>query len=116
MKCPLCQQELIQIGESDWKEYFCRTRIKFEGKTSLPHYELREDSNGLACWYIPPYRIQSNGKKTIVGKLDESAEAGYGRNRFTKPEFKQVFEMDEVIHPDKPEKLLARIKLLTLFS
>lgn len=115
MKCPLCQQELLEIGESEWKEYICRTRVKFEGKISLPHYELREDSNGLACWYMPPFRVQCDGKKTVVGKLDEDNTLGYAP-RFVKPTFTHVFTVEEPIHPDKPEKLLARIKLLTLFS
>lgn len=121
MKCPLCQQELMSTGLSvntigptnseRVEEFMCRTRIKFDGKASLPHYEDRE---GKVYWYIPPYQIISSKDKTIVNKLDES-NVGFS-SRFTQPDFKHVFTVEEAIKPDNPEKLIKRINLLTLFS
>ena len=119
MKCPLCQQELLPLGlavntptNPDMaQDYMCRTRIKFEGKASLAHYEQRD---GNIYWYLPPYQVISFKDKTIVNKLDES-NVGLS-NRFTKPDFTHVFTVEEVIKPDNPEKLIKRINLLTLFS
>jgi hypothetical protein len=113
VKCPLCQEELLEIGSSDWKEYFCRVRIKFEGKASLPHYEHRE--NESAIWYLPPYKITVKDGKTTVSTLEENTSASRA-GRFTKPSFKTVFIMDEVFQPTDAEKLTKRIKLLTIFS
>lgn len=111
MKCPLCKQDMLTAGSGEYMDYFCRVRIKFEGKTSLPHCEKRDNKD--LVWYLPPYQIVTKEKQTIVNVVDE---ANSGAGRFTKPDFKHVFTVDEIIHPDNPEKLVKRIKLLTLFS
>lgn len=114
MKCPLCQKHLLDISVINGPpEYICQTRIKFEGKASLPHYEQREGGN--IYWYIPPYQIISKEKETIVNIVDEG-NPGFTHARFVKPDFKHVFTIQEKIHPDEPDKLMKRIKLLTLFS
>lgn len=112
MKCPLCQQELLEIEFGREVDYICRVRIKFEGEgltLSASHYEQRFNSD--ICWYVPPYRIISRPGQTIVSKKIE-----YYRDAIVRPEFEHVFTVDEVIKPDEPEKLLKRIKLLTILS
>ena len=121
MNCPLCQQELLEIGEglaNGPPDYICRERIKFDGKASLSHYEQRD--GGSIYWYIPPYQIVTRDKQTVVNKvkivpIDRSANRGKC-HRFAKPEFEHVFTMDEVFQPGEPDKILKRIKILTVFS
>ena len=112
MQCPLCKQELLEIyeGPGAEKDYICRVRVTFEGSSSISHYELREGD--LIRWFVPPYQICFNYGKTIVSKIHHYE---YSTN-FIRPQFKHVFTVDGIIHPDTPEKLLARIKLLTIMS
>jgi hypothetical protein len=114
MQCPLCKQELLEIHEGPGaeKDYICRVRVIFKGYNSLPHYELREGY--CPIWYIPPYKIvyyhDQARQETKVYK------AVVRTHRFERPTFEHIFTVEQVIHPDTPEKLLARIKLLTIMS
>lgn len=108
MNCPLCNKHLLEVGFGD---VICQTRIKFEGKATLPHYEQREDK---VYWYLPPYQIINEKDKTLVMKMDE--EVIPSRGFYGKPDFKMVFTMDEHFPPTAADKLLKRIKLLTIFS
>lgn len=112
MKCPLCQKMLLEIGSTN-PDYICQTRIKFEGKSSLAHYEQRE-GEGIH-WYLPPYQIISKENETIVNMVNEDNK-GLSASFYGKPNFKHIFTIQEKIHPDEPEKIMKRIKLLTLFS
>lgn len=77
----------------------------------MSHYELREGY--CSIWYIPPYEIICEGKFTTVRKVIVKT---HNFSRYEKPRFQYIFKVDEIIHPDTPEKLLARIKLLSLLS
>lgn len=119
MNCPLCNKYLLEIenadvsGASDASDYICQTRIKFDGITTLPHYECRvSNAKTEVCWYIPPYQIIAGENETVVNIADKAFSGKF----YSKPTFKHVFTIPEKIHPDEPEKLLKRIKLLTLFS
>jgi hypothetical protein len=112
MNCPLCNKHLLEITiQGSPNEYICQVRIKFDGKATLPHYEERE---GKIYWYLPPYQIINTQEQTIVMKMDEEASPTTGF--YSKPIFKLVFTMNEHFPPTESEKLLKRIKLLTLFS
>jgi len=48
---------------------------------------------------------------------DEDSTLTYvARGFYSKPAFKKVFTMNEHFAPTEPDKLLKRIKLLTIFS
>ena len=108
MICPLCSKVLLEVGSI---EYFCQTRIKFEGKASLPHYENREEG---IVWYAPPYKITFKEGTSLIYTLDTGNS--YAAHRFAKPNFKHVFTVSSELHPDDPEKVASRIKTLILFS
>ncbi len=113
MNCPLCNKYLLEVGFGD---VICQTRIKFEGKATLPHYEQRE---GKVYWYLPPdYQIVNTENETTVMKVDDedSTLTYVARGFYSKPAFKKVFTMNEHFAPTEPDKLLKRIKLLTIFS
>ena len=113
MNYPLCNKYLLEVGFGD---VICQTRIKFDGKATLSHYEKRE---GKVYWYLPPYQIINNDNETIVmkGNDEDTTANSYVANGFySKPNFKEVFRMDEHFPPTEPEKPLKRIKLLTIFS
>jgi len=62
---------------------------------------------------IPPYAIifQKNNTTTV-----EKVISDHHYSHFESLVFKHVFTVDGIIHPDTPEKILARIKLLSLMS
>jgi hypothetical protein len=113
MNCPLCNKYLLEVGFGD---VICQTRIKFDGKATLSHYEKRD---GKVYWYMPPYQIINHENETTVMKVDEEntrPSSNVAGGFYSQPNFKKVFVMEGHFPPTEPEKLLKRIKLLTIFS
>lgn len=108
--CPICKKVLLQTNVGGIN-YFCQTRIKFEGKASIPHY--KQDCDSPVEWYAPPYKLSVNDTGTkIYEVIDEPSSVG----RFTQPDFKFLFETKAIFKPDDQEKIIQRIKKLIIFS
>lgn len=112
MICPLCNKFLLDVGIPEEKSYICATRIKFEGKASLSHYENRH-GEGIV-WYAAPYQIKFKDGKSIISVLD--TDKSMVGSRFMRPVFKHIFTAATELHPDDPEKIAKRIKNLIMFS
>ena len=114
--CPLCKKVLLEtkvpLDKGYELDYFCQTRVKFEGKASLPHYK---EYDGQITWYlVPDYCIKTYDDKSSIYIVNKRFKDSY--SRFTQPDFTLVKHLDVIIHPDDPEKLFNRIKTLILFS
>lgn len=104
MKCPLCQEEIIEV----MGDYFCRNRVKFPVGRSLPHYEIRED--GKSKWFIPPYYVINYNGKSNIHEFDNNTN-----DSLKYPSFKFITQCNE-LPPDEPNKIIKRIKRLIIFS
>lgn len=105
MKCPLCQQELLEV----MGDYFCRNRVNFPIGRSLPHYEIRED--GKSKWFLPPYCIININGRSNIHKFDNNDVSDSRKY----PSFKLIAQCNE-LPPDKPGKIIERIRKLIIFS
>lgn len=105
MNCPICNKILLN-AQGDW---FCQTRISL-GKTNVPHYERR--GNESPTWYVPPYKIMYGDGKSRIFTVDDKNPG----DKYHKPDFKFLMELNEEIHPDNADKVAKRIKNLIIFS
>lgn len=108
--CPLCKKVLLEIGDDpEDRDYICQTRINLLGGEGLlgnvSHYEDRSD-NQYIIWIALPYKITTSTK--------DHKSCIYILNNITQLLWKEVATTSE-IHPDTPERLAKRIKLLVPF-
>lgn len=101
---------LLSIGPAP-ADLICQTRVKF-GKSDLPHYSQRDrDKNDSIIWYLPPYKLINSNDSSELWIVVEGTDT----KTYWAPEFKFVAKVP-IIHPDKPELVIKRIKTLILFS
>jgi hypothetical protein len=125
--CPLCKKVLLEIGGKDDRDYICQTRVKLDGFTgmygSVPHYEDRADSRYIV-WIALPYKITTtteDHRSCIYMMRDDEPTEDQGINpkwmkdQRREPKWKEIATTSE-IHPDTPERLAKRIKLLVPFT
>ena len=120
--CPLCKKVLLEIGGRNDRDYICQTRVKIEGfegpRGNVPHYEQRSESSYIK-WIALPYKIM-----TFTDKDEDRQSSIYLLQKKTynpteeemkEPMWKLIATTPE-IHPDTPERLAKRIKLLVPFT
>ncbi len=106
--CPLCKSLLDKVASSSQEiAYCCYTRVKYDGKIAIPHFE---DSFGrMINWYIPPYRVRFMDGKTQLCIYDPGS--------FTyPPDFKHILTLDVDMQNDTPSKVMERLTKLVIFS
>lgn len=110
--CPLCGDPLHKIVNIG---YQCGHTVTIGGHT-MTHYQVELNSNvggPVQHVLVEPYALETYAKdwKTYVYRFDPDYKGNSQKLG------SWVFIMESVqIHPDTPEKLLNRIKLLVPFS
>lgn len=111
--CPICNKFLFYIPSDNGFCYNCPTRAQFELGPNISHYQ---DIHDLTIIFIPPYCISSfkNIDKSDI-YIYKSPEIDQPLRKYGNPDLEFIATTSK-IHPDSIDKLLKRIKLLTLLS
>jgi|SRR5580698_8186502 hypothetical protein len=111
MKCPLCEKyELVSQSQEDSfgnePDVFCPEIIKMPDGKIFNHYREFREADQIRMFALP-YRIITEHGMSKVGLRSQYKSGTYY--------FKTVLKLP-VIHPDRQDRLLQRIKLLLLLS
>lgn len=126
--CPLCKKVLLEIvaddeeGSEDLTDYICQTRVNivnYRGaRGNVSHYEKRAGDRFIS-WIALPYKIDTDAKdhqSSIYILRDPSTYDPFSSKEVSKyAEWTFVTTTSE-IHPDTPERLAKRLKLLVPFT
>lgn len=104
--CPICKLPLLDNGD----EFFCRNRIKIKDYFTIPHFELRDGTQGT--WYVPPFKIIYADGKSDIYRLIDSNITSFSH----KGDFEFIFSTGSELRPDDPVKMAKRIQQLIIFS
>lgn len=116
MNCPICAKKIIIDPKDEGVEIFsCSEMVEFEDGIPLSHYTL-DIGISREVMVVHPYKIVTNNyhnKKKISSRILK-----YKENKNKKPRIVRFQGIVTVaaIHPDTPEKLLSRIKLIVMLS
>ena len=113
MKCPVCKKhELVAQSLEDSNgftpEVFCPEVVNVPGYRLMNHYR-EYPSQKKTRMIALPYRIITEDGKSKIGLLSKR------KSGEKKPYFKTILTVP-ALHPDTPERLAERIKLLLLLS